>query len=467
MLQAPDPAAELAPLWDLTPLPRPDHTRLYRLAPIGVGTATVESLTSYVIRLAAAHSVYPSHLIYTEIRPLLGKAYLGLPSSLSAIWPSGCAINATGPAALAWAQALETLTQRADLRYLTLLPWAEVLPHGGLVRQRRAWCPICYDTWQQAGQPLYEPLLWRLQSVRVCLSHACWLEEHCPTCQQARPVLAAWSRPGYCSHCLSWLGHSGAGDPAVAVPDPDYRVAQRIGTAVGDLLVAGPLLATPVPRAHIASMVRAWIARRTGGNILTFAQQLDLPGSTVQSWLRGIAIPELGTLLDLCARLGTTPRQFLTAPPEAAPVAAADAVSHAPLPCRRRRSASLWHAGRAAAAQEVLESVIRQPPNPPPSLTALARQIGYTLCTLQRKYPTLCAAVIRQYRDYVITRREDTAQRTRTEVRQLVYDLHNEGIYPSKHALTPRMAQPNLVRTAPGQQAYYQALRELGYRPPE
>lgn len=35
----------------------PSRSRLYRLAPIGLGTAYVESLTSYIIRLAEAHSL--------------------------------------------------------------------------------------------------------------------------------------------------------------------------------------------------------------------------------------------------------------------------------------------------------------------------------------------------------------------------------------------------------------------------
>jgi len=43
--------------WDTSPLVLPRPTRLYSLAPIGVGTPMVESLTGYVVRLAEAHSV--------------------------------------------------------------------------------------------------------------------------------------------------------------------------------------------------------------------------------------------------------------------------------------------------------------------------------------------------------------------------------------------------------------------------
>jgi len=43
--------------WDTSPLVLPRPTRLYSLAPIGVGTPMVESLTGYVVRLAEAHCV--------------------------------------------------------------------------------------------------------------------------------------------------------------------------------------------------------------------------------------------------------------------------------------------------------------------------------------------------------------------------------------------------------------------------
>jgi len=47
------------PTWDLTLPLLPARSALYPLAPLGVGTPDVESMTSYLARLAAAHSVSP------------------------------------------------------------------------------------------------------------------------------------------------------------------------------------------------------------------------------------------------------------------------------------------------------------------------------------------------------------------------------------------------------------------------
>ena len=44
-------------LWSLTPPTLPARSRLSSLAPMGIGSALVESVTSYMMRLAEAHSV--------------------------------------------------------------------------------------------------------------------------------------------------------------------------------------------------------------------------------------------------------------------------------------------------------------------------------------------------------------------------------------------------------------------------
>jgi len=43
--------------WDLTVPDVPPRARFYSQEPIGIGTPLVESLTSYLLRLAEAHGV--------------------------------------------------------------------------------------------------------------------------------------------------------------------------------------------------------------------------------------------------------------------------------------------------------------------------------------------------------------------------------------------------------------------------
>ena len=56
-------------LWSIALPTMPARSRLYSLAPMGVGSAQVESVTSYVMRLANAHAVFPGTLVRAEISP--------------------------------------------------------------------------------------------------------------------------------------------------------------------------------------------------------------------------------------------------------------------------------------------------------------------------------------------------------------------------------------------------------------
>ena len=110
-------------LWDLElPACKP-CSRLFHLEPIGVGTPYVESLTSYVSRLALAHSVPPRTLLAIEIGPYVKTNYLPNTRSLVAIYgqDSVRALNGTRRQATQLVQALEALTLRTDLRFLTML----------------------------------------------------------------------------------------------------------------------------------------------------------------------------------------------------------------------------------------------------------------------------------------------------------------------------------------------------------
>jgi len=69
----------LCEIWDLTLPAYSPHSRLYALEPLGVDTSHVESLTSYMARLAAAHSVSLRTLVIQELLPLLKRDYLSNP----------------------------------------------------------------------------------------------------------------------------------------------------------------------------------------------------------------------------------------------------------------------------------------------------------------------------------------------------------------------------------------------------
>ena len=131
-------------LWDTEPPLLPKPSRLFHLEPIGLNTGYVESLTSYVARLAEAHSVPPGTLLAMEVKPMLKNSRDENPlnsHSIATLYGQASvrALNGTQTRARQLVKALEALTLRRDLQFLTLLPWAFVFPVLGLLKRFQAW----------------------------------------------------------------------------------------------------------------------------------------------------------------------------------------------------------------------------------------------------------------------------------------------------------------------------------------
>src|SRR5437764_9209806 len=125
----------------------PSRSRLYHLAPIEAGTPLIESLTSYINRLAWTYRVNPRVLVAQEIFPNLSRLHhtRTSPGRLSNFCQENVrTINGVGEAAADWSQTLERLTMRSDLQSLTLHQWASGFSSFGLLNTSPKWCPVCY-----------------------------------------------------------------------------------------------------------------------------------------------------------------------------------------------------------------------------------------------------------------------------------------------------------------------------------
>jgi len=295
-------------LWDLQKPIIPPRSRLYYLEPIGVGTPYVESLTSYVARLAEAHCVTTRMLVWYEIGPLIKEGYVfdnqakGIHEILGGSGSLMTAINGTGLVAERLVQTLETLTMRSDLRYLTMLPWANVLSHQGLIRATKSWCPICFQAWKAAKQIIYEPLIWSFNAVTVCSCHYQSLQTQCPHCFKQMPLLDGRSRPGYCSKCQGWLGKSSKEQTFndKVLPEDELKWQNWVVKNIGDLLATAPYLSSPLPRERIKEVVSTYINQIAKENLSAFSSMCGVNNSVgLGLWRLGKAIPKLNTLLHI------------------------------------------------------------------------------------------------------------------------------------------------------------------------
>ena len=297
----------------------PSPSRLFHLEPIGIGTFYIESLTSYVARLAEAHSVPSGTLLAKEVRPMVRPGSATNPlnsSSIVALYGQASvkALNGTQIGAKQLVFALEALTKRTDLQFLTMLPWAQVFPVLGLLKHFHAWCPYCYQEWLNNKQAIYSPLLWALKAVKICPNHLQSLESKCPHCE--REFLPLWhnSRPGFCLKCGGWLGiNPEMDDQHKSLFEETVNRQQEIWIVqtLGELIRLAPEFSNPPLRETIKTMLKAYVDQYTQGNVSAFGRWLGLSRHEILHWYSGVAIPNLDKLLKICYILETTLVNFL------------------------------------------------------------------------------------------------------------------------------------------------------------
>jgi hypothetical protein len=237
-------------IYDRITLPKsfkvPQRSRLYSLEPIGVGTPLTESISSYLTRLAQEHCVTLKKLIMGEIAPLvMGDQYQPemFSKNVSTLFGNSDglpAINGMRDMTQLLVNALEQLTLRQDVRFLTCLTWKEVIKERGLFRHNKAWCPQCFEARRLEKKLLYEPLLWSFKEVNLCLEHNCQLRERCPHCDSQHKAIANNSRLGYCDHCKQWLAKENSNAKTI-IKEQNHQIT----TGIGELVATAPLLNFP------------------------------------------------------------------------------------------------------------------------------------------------------------------------------------------------------------------------------
>ncbi len=434
------------PQWDLAAEQLPERSRLYAPAPVGMGTAMGESLTSYLARLAVAHCVYPGVLLREMIVPLLEEAETQENvSEQHPLWRrdgSGShLINVTGSRAQAALQVLETLTLRTDLGGLYLAALTEVLPLRGLTRSRLAWCPICYEEWLANEQIVHDPLLWKFREVSLCVRHGVRLQTSCPNCARSLSHLAWRSRPGYCTFC-AWplFGEQVGRQESIDREKPEFIWQQWVTDTLGAVIARLPSAQDSARRERIQLVANHAVKRLAGGNIAAFARLLNLSRNTVENWCQGKRIPELDMLLRLCYRLNLSLGEVLFQ----------DAEAHQPCLQNPIPGACLQPRKRTAIDKErifhLLEEAAGSTEDPPPSLQEMGQRLGYQPTTLYKINQTACYAIAEHHTAYRRQLREKRLQRYREEIRRIALLLQAEKVALTQKHIGRYLAQPSILR---------------------
>ncbi len=367
------PLPESFESWDCTPPAVPTRSRLSALPPIGIGTPMVESLCSYVVRLADAHAVSVGDLVGRELSPFgekplvkFGRFMQQHRADSHGFHSRANAINGFGEAPRRWIDTIERATFQNGLRFLTLSPFERCFSRQGLPRGTRAWCPACYEEQRGRGEAVYDPLLWTVALVTACPRHLTRLADECSHCRRESLPLAVYSRPGHCSHCQEWLGKLADSGPN---PEPVPHTESMRVQAIGDLIRIAPALDGVALHCVWTANLKTCIDTVVDGNLGAFAKICQISRSPLTLYLDGRGLPRLDVMLRISGKLGIALTAFLEIEPQKA-VAQWEAARQnvrGTVPVVKSRPIE---EARLALQQAVMEQ-------PPPSLTEITRRLGY------------------------------------------------------------------------------------------
>jgi hypothetical protein len=419
----------------------PPRSKLYCLTPLRMGTVVVESLTSYINRLAWTYRVSSWVLVVQEILPCYHGPY-SIGSSPHQLGGFGrtraMRLNGTGEVARAWAKTLEQLTMRADLHLLTADPWASGLPNWGFLRSAPVWCPACYQQWQEQGQPLYQPLLWALQAVTVCLHHRQPLVEQCPFCQKKQSAIGAKTAPGYCTQCGAWLGK--ASGSAEKINEELFNWQTWVVSAVKELylcsLVFGSIPWNKLPDGLTACVEAVGGARECG-------RMLGVPHVLFSTWQTRKRLPSFTYVLAVCYMLDLSPFQLMTVEAERLQTVIYTRTIYQQPPALRRPASP--SKGDPTHIQEYLQRVLDGKVAPLP-VRQMARDLGVGEKFLVGRFPQVCAQITTQYQAYRTEQAKQRVMQECDEVQRVMYALHEQGTPPTLAYVAARLSNPHILR---------------------
>jgi AcrR family transcriptional regulator len=425
--------ANIIMAYDLQDLEKPlipPRSRLYHLEPIGIGTPYVESLTSYINRLACAHCALPGKLIAQEVQPLLRGSTSMVEDKGFRGSESIAQLNGMTPLVREWVRVLEQLTGREELQFLTMLVWADIADQKGLVRRTRAWCAACYDEWLQTGQEIYEPLLWNVKAVTRCPLHHQDLLDRCPRqgCQQPIPIFTSLSSPSHCPKCGSSLAMSASRVTMIAslTDKPGQDIQGWNANATAALLSAAPLLSTIPSRDRVSAGITAYISHTVSGSDDVLARKLGVSKQQLMDWQRGLHLPRFSTLLTMCFHMNVSPLLFLTGDVESF------FLTQSPVQVN-----SILKASQASGPvnketlRKVLTEILREEGGSVLSLRTIARKLGYPVTTLRHYFPEQCQAIVERFQ-----------QRKNADYRQALEAFLIDNEHPTLNEVARRLGCP-------------------------
>ncbi|WP_257144844.1 TniQ family protein [Bacillus wiedmannii] len=427
-------------------LPR---SRLYSLYPKKIDTPFVESLSSYLIRLAEVHAVHFGDLLAYKIAPILGKQYLlnSIDRGGNRFYDGARTINGTEKNAKDMVTALERLTGAGNLEELTLSKFREIFPVRGLIRKSLAWCPECLNELMEKDS-LYYPLIWCMTAYNVCTNHKIYLNEECSTCNKLIPFLHRKSRVGICPYCQSQLF-----EPLNTLQftdHKDYYISQSV-----ENFFKGESKENKFRLYSLYENLSSILHVNFDGNIKQFANHIGVPKTTAWGWLSKEVMPPLNKVLEV-AYILKIPAQVMYTEHKKIQMVPNVLVGNINRAAQKREKCIL--------SKEEVSNYLSETEKEQFGVKAIvdiAKELKCSTKFLYTNFPEECKKI--SNRNYHIKTEEKFLYLStlKEQVQKVCYNYFSQGVFPTRKLLEKELNLPFLFKNRLMKEYFYQVRLEL------
>jgi DNA-binding XRE family transcriptional regulator len=411
----------------------PPRSWLFNVPLLGRGTGQVESLASFVARVASEHFNRPSSLLHRGLEwhargePENVGRWLRGTKHLKMGWAINGHRNATN-----WVHVLETQMMVSNLQEATITKWAHLFPKRHLLRSHHCWCPECYRDGSK-----YDRLTWSLAPVMACPIHKCHLVHACPSCGGHFPPLHGRSKPSVCPKCESSLLDvlSIQLEPATAY---ELWTAQEME----EFHLTMQTVDVPQKAAPISAVLKTCMSASHISDCAELGEILGVSRTTAWSWHSGSAQPDLEGCLRIAHTfglrlsnvvLGQIPKNL---PSITYPDPKSDVVRRT---CRRFDE---------AMTLSTIEHIRHEGITNPPSLQEVARQIKFSARVIRKHFPDLCRNISQAHRESLRSRVAMRQKTLRSTLKKAVVRAHCDYAHPSLKEIGTYLPKPGVLRSA-------------------
>lgn len=394
----------------------PNRTRLHCIVPIGIGTELVESVASYIHRLAASHCIPTWALIIRIVAPLFQRETVVTAGGHCDLFgPMGATISGNNETAAETLGILQELTGGSELHKMNLLNLGNAVD-GPLIRPYQAWCPTCLNEWRSTGRDAYQKLLWSIRHVEVCPSHKIQLQSACPWCGRKHRPLTRYYWDGHCPRCNGWLGQIESG------PDTSTFWALQLSREMETALTRLQSRSSPITSSIFPRNVERLTATVFGGRTSRLAKTLRVHHTTVSSWVEGSQRPSLSSLGDFSCTFGIPMTDWIETDVDLSRISLPSVFRDHKNPLRKH---NLNH------IESKLREILREDVEPPRYLAEICRELGADESFVARKFPEIARTLIERRRQYQSIKREVETRFTPFLIQATFNKLIVEGVRPT------------------------------------